>query len=269
MPELPEMETYRLLLERKLAGRTIRRASVQREKSVNLDPRAFEAAVVSRTVTGLSRRGKHLLFHLSDGNVLLLHLMLGGLMFFGTEREKPARTVQVTLSVDEGNLYFIGLRLGYLHLLAEQEAQAKLSRLGPEPLAPEFTPDVLKSRLASKSAAVKQALTDQQTIAGIGNCYADEICFAAGVLPHRKIPSLNGKEYAALYTAIQDVLQEAVRYGGYMEMPLFEGDHLTGGFDSRCRIYDRGGEPCVRCGALIVQEELSSRKMFYCPHCQR
>lgn len=269
MPELPEMETYKTLLKQRLVNQRISGIDVQREKSINVSIEDFVRTVQSSSVADITRRAKHLVFRLDNGHVLLLHLMLGGWMFYGLEREKPDRTTQVVLSFGERSLYFIGLRLGYLHLLTESEANRKLSLLGPEPTDPAFNAERFASRLRRKRGVLKPAFTDQKTIAGIGNCYADEICFAAGILPTRQISSLTEAELGTLYSSMHTVLQQAVRFGGYMEQPLFPGDALTGGFDTRCAVYDRGGEPCVKCGSPIVQDEIASRKAFYCVRCQR
>mgnify|MGYP001186448020 CR=1 FL=1 len=269
MPELPEMETYKTLLRPRIVGFPITGIDVQREKSINVPVREFRERVQRRTVTDVSRRAKHLLIHLDSGDVLLAHLMLGGKLFYGTESEKPRRTTQVVLSFGERNLYFIGLRLGYLHVLTVGEAERRLSDLGPDPLDPSLTEERFFRALAGKRTALKSALTDQKTISGIGGCYSDEICFEAGLKPTRKVDSLSVEDVSALYRAMRVVLEEAIRFGGYMETPLFVGDTLTGGFDRRCKVYDRGGEPCVRCGRPLLQDEIVSRKTFYCANCQR
>jgi len=269
MPELPEMETYRQLLTPLIVGRTVSDVSITREKSINVPPEYFARMVTGTRIAALERRAKHLLFHLDNGQVLLLHLMLGGSMFYGSEAQKPQRTTQVVLHVGETALYFIGLRLGYLHLHAAQEAERLLAKLGPEPLAPQFTFERFLDVLAGRKANLKALLVDQSFLSGIGNCYSDEICFAAGLLPARRVPTLQPDEQSNLYTAIGSLLREAIRCGGYMDMPLYVGDALTGGFDSLCRVYDREGEPCPRCGAPIVKDEISAKKSFYCSVCQR
>ncbi|TMV50272.1 Fpg/Nei family DNA glycosylase [Paenibacillus mesophilus] len=269
MPELPEMETYRTLLVQRIVHRPVTAVEIEREKSINVPVEAFKRRVEGRAIANITRRAKHLLFHLDSGDILLLHLMLGGWMFYGTDREKPDRTAQVVLSFGERSLYFIGLRLGYLHLLDRAEAERKMSGLGPEPLEYDFTVERLSRLLRRKRSVLKPTLTDQKTIAGIGNCYSDEMCFDAGILPNRAIGMMSDEDFAALHRSMHKVLNEAIRFGGYMENPLFPGDALTGGFDSRCVVYDRGGEPCVRCGTPIVQDELASRKVFYCTRCQR
>ncbi|MDF2667779.1 MAG: formamidopyrimidine-DNA glycosylase [Paenibacillus sp.] len=268
MPELPEMETYKYLLSKELLGRKITEVEVEREKSLNISAVEFSNYVRNHTVTSISRRAKHLLFHLDSGDTLLLHLMLGGWMFYGTEEDKPDRTSQVILSFGERNLYFIGLRLGYLHLLNEKELHTRLASLGPEPLAPGMDEHQFIHVLKSKRGVLKPALVDQKLIAGIGNCYSDEFCFQAGILPFRTIGDLSMEEMNRLYNGMQYIFRDAMRLGGYMESPLFTGDTLTGGYNDHCRVYDRGGEPCLQCGQSIVQDELSSRKVFYCTNCQ-
>ncbi|MFD0697123.1 bifunctional DNA-formamidopyrimidine glycosylase/DNA-(apurinic or apyrimidinic site) lyase [Paenibacillus sp. GCM10027628] len=268
MPELPEMETYRQQLTPLIQGGTITGAEVSRPKSLNVEPERFVQALTGNRIVRIDRRAKHLLFLLATGDVLLLHLMLGGWMFYGTEEEKPDRTTQVEIHFDSKTLYFIGLRLGYLHLHALSDLEAHLSKLGPEPLDSGFTFEHFQQALKGKKSNLKVTLVDQAVLSGIGNCYSDEICFYAGLLPTRKVPSLNFEELNRLYQAMRTVLLEAISFGGYMESPLFIGDRLTGGFDERCRVYDREGEPCVRCGHPLIKNEVSSRKCFYCANCQ-
>ncbi|RAV20585.1 Fpg/Nei family DNA glycosylase [Paenibacillus contaminans] len=268
MPELPEMETYRSLLLYRVTGKTITGCDVTRPKSINLSPESFYAAVVGRQIVHIDRRAKQLLFVLEDGHVLLLHLMLGGVLFWGTPEQKPDRTVQVALSFGLETLHFIGLRLGYLHYWTKDELTRELMGLGPEPLEPSFTEKAFADIASQKRGSLKASLVDQHFISGIGNCYSDEICFAAGLLPARKIERLDDSEAGRLYRAIQSILREATGYGGYMDMPLYIGDNLTGGFDAKCRVYDREGLPCVRCGNPIVRKDVGSRKSFCCLNCQ-
>ncbi|MGN7383710.1 Fpg/Nei family DNA glycosylase [Paenibacillus sp. SAFN-117] len=269
MPELPEMETYRNLLTELVAGRRITDARVNRPKSINIPPDPFRKELVGRTVTEVHRRAKYLIFRLDSGYNLLLHLMLGGWMHFGSEEDKPDRNTQVEIDFGPKTLYFIGLRLGFLHLLSDEALAEELRELGPEPLDARYTEQEFRERLAGKKGALKPLLTDQHWVAGIGNCYSDEICFDAGLLPTRKCGELEANAARALYRSIANVLQRAILKGGYMENPLYNGDRLTGGYNDACLVYDRGGEACFRCGHPIVFERIWSRKVFYCFHCQR
>ncbi|AZU62888.1 bifunctional DNA-formamidopyrimidine glycosylase/DNA-(apurinic or apyrimidinic site) lyase [Neobacillus mesonae] len=268
MPELPEMENYKILLNQRIGGQTITDIQVNREKSININPELFKKTVEHQRIMTIKRRGKHLLFHLQNGQILLLHLMLGGWMFYGTEADKPKRTIQVRLSFGEQHLYFIGLRLGYLHLYSPKEAEQKLAHLGPEPLADDFTQQHFSQRIAGKHGRLKTTLLDQEFIAGIGNCYSAEICFHAGIKPINDIDDLSENDRVQLYKSIKIIIQEAIKHGGYMENPFFTGDTLTGSFYHLCQVYDREGETCRRCSAIIIMETISTRKTFYCPNCQ-
>ena len=268
LPELPEMETYRTLLEKITLNQKITEVIVSREKSINVPPLLFQNTLKENVITSIGRRGKHLIFNLESGHVLLLHLMLGGWLYYGTKNDAPNRTKQIEISFGEKKLYFIGLRLGYLHLLSEKECYQRLTKIGAEPLDKEFNIDYFRKIFSNRKAVLKSFLTNQAWIGGIGNCYADEICFNASVLPFKKINELDDLEKNRLFESIKSVLQTAINLGGYMENKLFVGDLLTGGYNDHCFVYDRGGEPCLRCSGVISQSHLSSRKVFFCPICQ-
>ncbi|MBW7477604.1 DNA-formamidopyrimidine glycosylase [Paenibacillus oenotherae] len=269
MPEWPEMESYRTMLAQRIVGQPISGVEVTRPKSINVAPEQFSQELIGRTVWFVERRGKTLLFHLDNGKRLLLHLMLGGMIYFGQPEDKPERTVQVSIRFPVGEISFIGLRLGYIHLLTAKEVENSLGKLGPDPFDKRLTLERFKERFARKRGSLKTALVNQNVISGIGNCYSDEITFAAGVLPSAQLSDLEEGTWERLYGAMHEVLNEALTYGGYMEMPFTADDTLTGGFNERCRVYDRAGEPCVRCNGTIEQSEINSRKAFYCPSCQR
>lgn len=269
MPELPEMENYRILLNKKIAAQIITEIQINREKSINVKPEQFINTVLHQKILKVDRRGKHLFFHLQNGNVLLLHLMLGGWMFYGTEEDKPKRTIQIRLSFEQNHLYFIGLRLGYLHLYSRKEVQQQLSDLGPEPLTNDFSLNEFLTIMSGKHGRLKPKLLDQEFIAGIGNCYSDEICYHAKILPTKDMDDIYETERIQLYHSIKYVLSDALNHGGYMGNPFYKGDKLTGGYNNLCLVYDREGEKCRRCGVLFIKEMISSRKTFYCPNCQK
>jgi formamidopyrimidine-DNA glycosylase len=174
----------------------------------------------------------------------------------------------VVLNLGGQRLFFLGLRLGYLHLLSSAEVSSKLADLGPEPLSREFSLELFRHMMGGKRGVLKTTLVKQQFISGIGNCYSDEICFDAQIHPLRKIQQLTKQEANQLYQSIRSVLTEAISKGGYMEFPFYKGDMLTGGMDEHCKVYDRQGEPCVRCGSPIHKQIVSSRKVFHCGTCQ-
>jgi formamidopyrimidine-DNA glycosylase len=266
MPELPEMENYKRLLLKQVINKTIHDVTITREKTINVDIDFFRTQLTQRSIAAIERRAKHLIFILDSGKALLLHLMLGGAMFYG--KEAPERSAQVILHFSAFNLYFLGLRLGYLHLHSSEEIEHMLAKLGPEPLEPQFKFGDFIQVIKGRRTNLKVTLVDQSVMSGIGNCYSDEICFEAELLPARRVSSLNEQEQKQLFKAIHTVLNAAIKYGGYMDTPLYEGDDLTGAFDPKCRVYDRGGEPCVNCGHPLVKARISSKKSFYCTHCQ-
>lgn len=268
MPELPEMENYKNMLRRKIVGKTITACEVNREKSINLSIDQFTRSVLKHKILGMERRAKYLIFHLDSGNHLLLHLMLGGWMYLGDDSDRPERTHQVILSFGSEQLFFMGLRLGYLHLLTDASLNEKLSDLGPEPLSPTFSQEQLAAIFRERKGNLKSTLVDQHVIAGIGNRYSDEICFEARLRPDSKVNEMNKPELSSLYTAMRTVLANAVQFGGYMDRPVFRGDERTGGFESRFNVYNRENCDCKRCGAGIVKDDISSKKTFYCPNCQ-
>ncbi|MFC7680030.1 DNA-formamidopyrimidine glycosylase [Paenibacillus sp. GCM10028914] len=269
MPELPEMENYRRMLSGSILNVPISNVIINREKSINVSPVEFRSSLVGSKVIFVERRGKHLVFHLNDGRRLLLHLMLGGLLYMTRgDEERPSRSTQIEIEFGDTVLYFIGLRLGYLHMLSAKETDEVLSQLGPELLDRRMTKSRFIDLMMKRRGALKSLLVNQHAFAGIGNCYADEIAFDAGIHPATKVQNLNEETLEQLYESIHKVLKEATDGGGYMEMPFTQDDHLTGSYNEQCKVYDREGEPCVRCGTAIVKVEQTGRKVFFCPNCQ-
>lgn len=269
MPELPEMENYKNHLQQKVVGKTITQVVVNREKSVNLPATAFTEQVTNQQITAVNRRAKYLVFHLQNGSRLLLHLMLGGWIFYGDETDKPDHTVQVQLTFGKKGLYFFGLRLGYLHLLDAKQLDEAFADIGPEPLSGNLPQDIFTNQLKSKRGKLKSVLLDQSFIAGIGNRYSDEILWQAQLKPQRDAGELNINEALVLYQSIKMILQEAIQSGGYMDKPFFTGDGKTGGYMQKMRVHGLQGKPCQRCGTPIVQEKIASRKTSYCTECQQ
>ncbi|NMO95963.1 DNA-formamidopyrimidine glycosylase [Paenibacillus lemnae] len=269
MPELPEMENYRRLLTNHITNIPIRQITVNREKSINIPADEFSNTLIGAKIIFVERRGKYLIFHMNDGRRLLLHLMLGGLLYMTFDNEaRPSRSTQIEIHFGDRVLYFIGLRLGYLHLLTAKETDQALSRLGPDMMGRRMNKDVFIHRAAERRSTLKSMLVNQQAISGIGNCYADEIAFHAGIHPAVKVQQLPSSSLEKLYNSALLVLNDAIEHGGYMELPFSENDDLTGNYNEKCKVYDREGQPCVTCGNPINKLELSGRKVFLCPVCQ-
>lgn len=265
MPEIPEMENYRILLQGRIIDKKILGVEVLREKSINLLTQEFADRLTSNAIVGLKRRAKNLIFELSNGDNLLLHLMLDGWLYWGLNSEdKPERNSQVILHFEDGSsLYFLGLRLGYLHLLTPSQVEEKLKDLGPEPLSESFSCETLETILSKRRGSIKALLLNQKAIAGIGNAYSDEILYEAGILPDRLVKDISNTERLALFRAIKYVLGTATNLGGYMDYPLFEKDEHTGRMNSYFKVYGRPGEECEN-GRIEIME-IAGRKAHYCP----
>ena len=265
MPELPEVETIRAQLALRLEGRTLARVEI-------LDPRLtrpfdlFEVAeeLEGDRVAAVERRGKYLVLRLESGLVLLVHLRMTGSFGFG-----PASHERAVLELDDGTriTYRDLRRFGTWLLLESDEAEEHLAiRLGPEPLESRFTTAFLAARLAGRRAPVKAAVLEQRTVAGLGNIYADEALWHAGIHPLRAAGELSAEQIAALRRGIRLALRTGIRRQG---ADLGDGAYAGGRMQHEFHVYGRAGEPCDRCGTPIEKTRAGGRGTWYCPRCQR
>jgi formamidopyrimidine-DNA glycosylase len=272
MPELPEVETIRLTLEPKLIGKTIIRGAVHFEKLIqNHSVDDFLKEIDHKHIIRLSRRGKYLLFYLSGDLVLTIHLRMTGQLMVEPAANPLAKATYMQLTLDDGNeLRFRDQRkFGRVALFDVLHPLAAIEKLGPEPLSPEFSVQCLKERLNHRKIAVKKALLDQEVIAGIGNIYADEALFLAGIHPARLVPSLTAEELEQLYIAIRRVLAEAIENRGTTKRDYRDGDGHPGSNQEKLRVYDRKGLACIQCGNMIVKMNFGGRGTHFCPICQK
>lgn len=269
MYELPELDNYRALLAEKFAGAQITGVEISNAKVFQASEEEITRDVVGKVIWFVERRGLHLLLHLDNGKRLLLRLGQGAYLYKGSEVDIPNRTAQVRLHFGEAILYCVGLKSDDLQLLKVLEVEEKLGRFGFDALDKRLTIDRFITAFAKKRSSIKTALMDQNVISGIGSVYADEICYAAGLRPNAKIPLFERATWERLYEAMHKVLKEAISLGGAGEQPFAEGDVLTGGQKDHFQVYDREGQACPQCGGLIERIEVSGRKAFVCPDCQK
>lgn len=270
MPELPEVEYVARQLRVELVGRGILSAHVSWARSIrNMDAREFETRVTGRTVTRIGRRGKHLLIFLDGGDVLVIHRRMSGNLYFSPPAMEDAYT-RVSFTLDDGCrlIYSDPRKFGRLALEAERDLDMVFADLGPEPLAPEFTPSVLAKRLAGARRAIKATLLDQSVVAGLGNIYADEALFRAGIHPLRAAGSLAPKEIAALHAGIRGALETGITYGGTTFGRHRDAYNEAGTNVEHLNVYRRAGQPCPRCGTPIQRIVVAQRGTHFCPHCQ-
>lgn len=294
MPELPEVETIVRRLARRLPGRTVVRADVRRANVVRGSPRRFERALTGATIDSVSRRAKFLVFRLADGRVWWSHLRMSG--HWRIERSRRARAgggmksggeravrevapddpyVRAVFDLDDGSrLVFVDVRtLGEMEVVSAREWERREAVMGPEPLEPSFTPEVLAARLAESRRPVKEFLLDQTKVAGIGNIYAVEALWRARVSPRRRARNVGPERARRLHHAIVEVLTEAVGKAGTTlgetALDYVDSEGTPGDFASFLAVYDREGEPCLRCGTPIRRIVQGQRSTYYCPYCQR
>lgn len=271
MPELPELENYKVQLSNYILNVPITQIEVKRAKAVNLESEQVNRQIVGERIAFIERRGKYLNLHTNNGQRLLLSIAAGGSLFYGKTKENADRVSDVEIQFEDHNsLYFTGARQGMFYVYTAKEAGAKLKDLGPEATDRKLTEEQFIKLYKGRRSSLKTALTNQNLVAGIGSYYADEIAFTAGLLPSAKVQELEDEALSRLYVAMQTVLEEAIQTGGHLVgQPLTVTDSLTGGFHELRRVYEREGEPSVRSAKdLIVKTEVSGKKAYYCPATQ-
>ncbi|MCL4786141.1 MAG: bifunctional DNA-formamidopyrimidine glycosylase/DNA-(apurinic or apyrimidinic site) lyase [Verrucomicrobia bacterium] len=281
MPELPEVEVLVRHLRPLIRNKTIRGVRVLRDRVLGATPSVkLRRTLLGKRFVSVSRRGKYLCFQLRTPRdrrpvKLIGHLGMTGRMYLSRRHAPPAKHAAVILELGRTNFVFEDTRYFGRLTLDDQT----VARLGPEPLSEEFSTNYLVAALARSSQAIKVKLLDQRLVAGIGNIYASEALFRAGISPRLPARELNLSQLRRLRRAIREVLREAIRFGS--TVPL---NHGAAGRDSlfyfgraadapdyyeeRLRVYDREGRPCVRCGANIRRILQAARSTFYCPRCQ-
>ncbi|NTV29953.1 MAG: bifunctional DNA-formamidopyrimidine glycosylase/DNA-(apurinic or apyrimidinic site) lyase, partial [Candidatus Omnitrophica bacterium] len=243
MPELPEVETISRDLDSEIRGLSIREVEVLDARVVRgISDKEFSRRLAGRKVSGVSRRGKALLIDLGGLFLLVQPMMTGQLIVSnGPESKALARATRVVFRLSKGRtLVYNDQRLfGRLTVVAQPDESEHVRSLGPEPLEPDFTADVLKARLKGKNAPVKVVLLDGKCVAGIGNIYASEILFCAGIHPARKAAELGAAELNRLWKATREVLAEAVRLRGTSMRDYRDGHGRKGGYLEVVRVYGR------------------------------
>lgn len=273
MPELPEVETIRRQLHARLQGATIERVELLRSSRERPLGQAFVRAVTGQMITSVDRRAKLLIWRLKSGQAILAHLKMTGRFLFVDESYASTKHDAIRfLGRDKKGRRFWLIwndirKFGFMEVVTKTELEKKLAEYGPEPL--ECSPDVLAKCLESpKTRLLKAALLDQSCIAGVGNIYADEACFRAGVHPNRRLGTLQMKERLHLAKEIQAVLTESIAQQGTSAHTYVDTMGSRGGFVALLRVYDREGEPCVNCKTPIQKLRLVQRGTHVCPSCQ-
>ena len=266
MPELPDLEVIKEFLQDHIVGQEIAEVEVVRPIVVrNLAGGDFALRLTGQRIERVHRRGKFLILALDSGDYLVINPMLAGRLHYAPRRERRLRKTFVVLHLADGmDLRYADARtMGKVYLTDDLAEVPGFADLGPEALDPDLTLDIFKERLRKYRGEIKGVLTRQSFVAGIGNAYADEICWRAGVYPFRKRPRLSDEEMARLYEAMHEVLNEAIatlreRVGADIHVEI--RDFL--------KVHGRGGQPCPRCGTTISEIRARQRLTNFCRQCQ-
>lgn len=298
MPELPEVENLRLGLLRTIRGQVIKKVKVRKPKLVSgrgnfrtisiPKSRQFSRGLAGERITDIERRAKNLVFRFGSGKALLVHLKMTG-QFVYREKGKnmvdgghpielsesvlPNRHTHIIFELSKGTLFYNDTRMfGYLLYYpsaAALEAENHFGGLGLEPLEAGFTLRYFAAALARRKGRLKTVLMDQRIVTGLGNIYADEVAFAAGVRPTRSVASLPPGETVKLYRAIRRIIPAAIRLGGSSVASYRLLDESRGNYAREHKVYGRAGKSCRRCSTILNKITVNNRATVYCPNCQK
>jgi formamidopyrimidine-DNA glycosylase len=286
MPELPEVETIKNDLKRKILNKKIDIVSVKKKKLIRGDYGDFIKTLKNSSIKDIDRRGKLLIFKIGNRNYfMLVHLKMTGQLVYSSKGKitagghgfpkidsLPNKYSHVIFDFKDGSqLFFNDMRqFGYLNVVDEKEKQKILSGYGIEPLSTSFTLPKFKEVLQKEKSNIKSLLLNQNLVAGIGNIYADEICFRAKVLPHRQAGTLTDKEIKNVFNSCNVIIRKAIEKRGTTFSDYVDADGNKGGFVKFLKIYQREDKKCLVCQKKKIKKvKIAGRGTRYCPRCQK
>jgi formamidopyrimidine-DNA glycosylase len=282
MPELPEVETIRLGLQRKIIGLKIKSVKVISLKSFIGNSKILGGKKVLKVwrkakILGIETDGPIILFHLKMTGQLIFDdgkRFVGGHPTSDMLKKLPNSHTRVIFTFNNGSrLYFNDQRrFGWVRVVTSTEVISNklFEKLGPEPLEKEFSWEILKQNLLRhKSMPIKVALMDQRVVSGIGNIYASEACFAAGLDPRKRAGDLGDREFKKLHMGVIKVIKDGIKYGGSTRAHFVDADGHKGYFLDYAYVYGRDKHPCKVCKSLIQKIQLGGRGTYFCPQCQK
>jgi formamidopyrimidine-DNA glycosylase len=274
MPELPEAETIVRDLRKRVPGHVVLRTRIIRPDLLakGLTAAQFNSKLKGRRIADVQRRGKNVVIVFEGDVRLIINLgMTGRVITSDAPRAAEMRHIGAELYLDDGRrvLYDDARRFGNLDVRNAAEWKARDAELGTEPLSDEHTAEHLHALTRTSTTPIRNWLLDQRRLAGVGNIYAVEALFRAGVRPSRRAKTLTKRETALLRDSLRDVLNESIEKRGTTISDYRDADGEAGGFDQRLRAYGREGKKCHVCGSTIKRIVMSNRSAFYCPKCQK
>ena len=288
MPELPEVETIKLGLEKNIVGKTIADFDSDWKKAINYKLADYIKKVKDLRIENVRRRAKMIILDLAKGWNILIHLKLTGQLVYGSKVKclvggHPIKegfeclpnkfTHAIFTFTDKSHLYFNDIRkFGWLRLYNDSDLQKGIEKmkLGIEPLSNEFTLEFLKQKLQNRpNLKIKQFLMDQTIIAGLGNIYSDEVCFYARIRPMRSLKSLSAKEISLIFKGIKKILNDSINAQGTTFSNYRNAQGEAGAYSKQLKVYGRYGEKCKICGTIIQRAKIGGRTSSYCPKDQK
>ena len=273
MPEMPEVEIIRRYLDTQVAGKKIIHLTILLPRMIKWpDVEGFRALVTGRTIKCMNRRGKYLLMELDNASKVVFHLRMTGRLVYEPAGDTTDHHARVIFHLQDGASLVYGdtRTLGTIHGLKPQELGMLkgLVEMGPEPLSAEFTAEYLYRTASRRKVAIKSFLLNQKYIGGIGNIYADEALFLAGIHPLRPANSLTQTECGKLWESVNKVIADGIADGGTTFRDYQNGEGGKGSHQEHLYVYGRKGEQCRICGAPLERITVGGRGTHFCPHCQ-
>lgn len=270
MPELPEVETTLRGLQPHLLQRRVTHVEIRDARLRWPVPADLPRVLRGRTIESLSRRGKYLVFVFKHG-YMLLHLGMSGSLRIMTKGSAARKHDHIDWQLENGSIlrFHDPRRFGSVHWATGDPLEHPLlTGLGPEPLTREFNGEYLYSKSRHRKIVVKNFIMDARVVTGVGNIYANEALFKAGIRPDRAAGGISLQRYRQLANAIKKTLRAAIRQGGTTLRDFVNEQGNPGYFRQRLHVYERAGQPCAICGHIIRQQRIGQRSSYYCAHCQ-
>lgn len=280
MPELPEVETIRLGLQKYIAGKTIRNVEIRVSEMFEGDKKN----IIGAKIVGLKRIGKGLIIELDNDFVLAVHLKMTGQLVYRDAKTKPVLSPKVggatlpskyshiIFSLDNGGfLYYNDLRqFGWIKVVGKDQLMQMpfFKEMGPEPLK-DLTLGLFEKIIKSSSVSIKPLLMDQKKIGGVGNIYANDALFDSGILPSRSAKQITQEETKKLYDSLLKILKKSLDYGGSSDENFVNALGQEGNYQKHALIYGREGEKCRVCGGIVKKIKLGGRGTYFCSNCQK
>lgn len=272
MPELPEVETVKETLKRKLLGKTIKKVDIYHDNIIEYPTVIeFKEKIINQKINNMDRYGKWLIFELDD-YYLLSHLRMEGKYFFKTNLDVRNKHEHVIFTLDDIELRYMDVRkFGKMHLIEKDKIKeiGPLIDMGLEPWDKSLTIEYLKDKYSKKKLPIKTVLLDQSIIVGIGNIYADEILFLSNINPLISAKDLTDIELNNIIKNTKEVLEKAIKMGGSTIRSYTSVDGVHGLFQQELYVHTKEKQPCIKCNTLIIKTKVGGRGTYYCPKCQK